>query len=198
MLLLVQTAPDEWSPGIGDPTVIGWVTVVAYVVAFLMCVRAWRTAAAINEKNRLTIAWGVLTALMLFLGINKQLDLQSLLTVVARRAALRGGWYPRRRPVQLGFIGAMLVAGAGALTVGGWLMRRHLREFWLAGIGAVFIVVFVLVRASSFHHVDTFLRSGPPNLHFNAILELGGIGCIGYAAYQYASRASRPERRRLP
>ena len=46
-------------------------------------------------------------------------------------------------------------------------MRRHLREFALAGFGVVFIVAFVLVRASSFHKVDFLLTNGPGGVRKN-------------------------------
>ena len=31
---------DRWRPGIGDPTVLGWATVVAYALSFVLCVVA--------------------------------------------------------------------------------------------------------------------------------------------------------------
>src|SRR5882672_1117833 len=34
----------DWSPGIGDPTVMGWLTVAAYFAASWLCVRAFRRA----------------------------------------------------------------------------------------------------------------------------------------------------------
>jgi hypothetical protein len=40
--LLVTGADGRWHPGIGDPSVVGWVTVVAYVVAAALALRALR------------------------------------------------------------------------------------------------------------------------------------------------------------
>ena len=37
----------SWSPGIGDPNVMGWITVVAYLWASYLCFavhRAWRSS----------------------------------------------------------------------------------------------------------------------------------------------------------
>jgi hypothetical protein len=188
-LLLVQTASDQWEPGIGDPTFMGWLTVFAYFGASFLCLRATRVARGIGAERRLVLAWGLLTAGMIFLGFNKQLDLQSLVTVIGRRMAFRGGWYARRHIYQRWFIEGLLAAGLLALAIGGFVMRRHLREFWLAGCGAVFIVVFVMVRASSFHHVDLFLRDGPGGVRMNWILELSGIACIAIAARRYTRAA---------
>jgi hypothetical protein len=182
---LVQVDPQTWEPGIGDPTVLGWLTVVAYFYAAWLCLQAYRSARSLRAPGRLTAAWSLLTLLMIALGFNKQLDLQTLLTVVARRWALRGGWYERRRTVQVEFIETLAVCGVAALTAGAWLMRRHLREIGLAGFGAIFIVVFVLVRAASFHHVDSFLHAGPGGLRMNWILELGGIALIGVGALRF-------------
>jgi hypothetical protein len=43
--LFAFTEDDHWEPGIGDPTFVGWVTVVAYVIAAYLCWRAARGTA---------------------------------------------------------------------------------------------------------------------------------------------------------
>src|SRR3954468_15751872 len=78
----------QWRPGIGDPTLLGWTTVVAYFAAALAC---GRTAAA--KGGRPTPFWSLLSLLLVFLGFNKQLDLQSVLTEIGRRLAREQGWY---------------------------------------------------------------------------------------------------------
>ena len=68
-----------WEPGIGDPTVYGWVTVAAYALGALFCWQASRSGAPREQRF-----WLVLTAIMAFLCVNKQLDL--VLTREAERA----------------------------------------------------------------------------------------------------------------
>jgi hypothetical protein len=52
-----------------------------------------------------------------------------------------------------------------------------------AGVGLAFLLAFVLMRASSFHHVDVFLASAAMGLHWNWILELSGIGAVTAGAW---------------
>ncbi|MFU8883765.1 MAG: hypothetical protein ACNA7Q_15490, partial [Rhodobacterales bacterium] len=95
----------EWSAGIGDPHVMGWVTVVAYAT----CAMA---AAILTIRNpfhgpnawRERVFWGGLAGVMAFLAVNKQLDLQTLMTVIGRCHAQIEGWYDDRAGVQRGFI----------------------------------------------------------------------------------------------
>lgn len=190
LVVLTQTADGGWRPGIGDPTFIGWFTVFAYLAAAVACFRAWQRVARASTRSRtLSHVWLLFAVLMLALGINKQLDLQSLFTVVGRQLALDHGWYEQRRAVQALFIRAVAVAGLLTLFAGAWLVRRHLADVWLAGLGAVFIVVFVVVRASSFHHVDTLLSGTLGGARVNWILELGGIALVFAGARRYARRS---------
>jgi len=123
-MLAVQTQQGEWAPGIADPTPLGWIPVGAYCVAAWLCARA--ALRSRGGDRRLTIAWRCFAGLMIALGINKQLDLQTLLTIVGRRWAMHGGWYERRRRVQLRFIEGMVLSGLLTLAAGAWLMQRHL------------------------------------------------------------------------
>ena len=118
--------------------------------------------------------------------------LQSLITVVGRRLAHEQGWYERRHVFQVWFIEG-LTAFAGIATVStGWLMRKHLRRFWLALVGAGFIALFVVVRATSFHSVDLFLGSHWLGIKMNWVLELSGIACIALCAMR--SRGGSPRK----
>jgi hypothetical protein len=174
---------DRWSPGIGDPSLIGWLTVVAYFACGWMCFRARRSAA--SEPRRVQLAWLILAVGTALLGLNKQLDLQSLLTQFAKDMAKEGDWYEDRRVVQVWFIRGILLGGGAALLTGAWAMRDHAKAFLLPGIGAVFIVAFVMIRAASFHEVDHFLRSGPGGIRMNWVLELGGIWLMAWGARRF-------------
>src|SRR2546423_5657387 len=94
------TDGDRWRPGIGDPTFIGWVTVVAYFVAAYFC---WRASRNGLHGRKVRWFWTGLTALLVFLGFNKQLDLQTALTFIGKDFAKATGWYENRRVVQVFF-----------------------------------------------------------------------------------------------
>ena len=87
---------DRWSPQIGDPTVAGWGTVVAYAVCAVLGFMALTRA----QDKRERIFWGLVTLAMLSLGVNKQLDLQSMLTAAGRCLSQLQGWYEERRVFQ--------------------------------------------------------------------------------------------------
>ncbi|HSV69784.1 MAG TPA: hypothetical protein VLI72_06695, partial [Methylibium sp.] len=186
----------RWQLGIGDPTVVGWLTVAAYAGAAWMCWRARRTPAATPASA--ARFWVLVAAVMLLLAFNKQLDLQGALTQFARDLALAEGWYRERRAVQLAFIGWVVLAG---LMAGGYLVQLARppspgRGIALAGIALV--IVFVLVRAASFHHVDLVLTETALGLRWNWILELSGIACVAAGALRESRRpaAAAPTRPR--
>jgi hypothetical protein len=186
--LLAFTDGDAWRPGIGDPTVMGWVTVVAYFAVAVLCLRRVRQA-GVHKKVSEMIFWSGLTVLLVVLGVNKQLDLQTWLTITGRHIAIAQGWYEQRRVVQLFFILLVgLTAFAGFVAMSR-LVRRN-RELRLPRLGLVLLLTFVIVRAASFHHIDSLI-----NLHFggvrmNWVLELGAIIVIGLGAGRKMSRHS--------
>jgi hypothetical protein len=173
----------KWRPEIGDPTFMGWFTVVAYGVAAVLAWRAWSA-----RRERIWLGTAVLMAL---LCVNKQFDLQSLFTDIGREIARHGGWYEDRRRVQKGFVLAVL-AGAGVFGCWFvWRFREFLAHHKLLVAGMFLLLTFIVVRAISFHHVDVFLKSGIAGLRMNWLLELGGISLVGGAAFLEGSSKAR-------
>ena len=120
--------------------------------------------------------WLLITITMLLLGVNKQLDLQALLIQVVRDQRTNG-WYDDRRRYQVDFI--VVMSGAAALFAIGLSLRlrRVLPRVIVAVAGLGMLVLFVLVRASSFHYVDRALSLGA-TITVNSIVECSGIGLI--------------------
>jgi hypothetical protein len=196
-IMLAEVVEGRWRPGIGDPTVIGWVTVAAYLVAALGSFRAaWREPRTDDKRpNRPATFWLVLCGLMVALGINKQLDLQTLVTQIGRDVIRSWGLYQQRRELQAGFILAVALLCAAAVAAFFWSARRTLRHRWLALVGTVFILGFVVVRAASFHHIDAFLAARIGGMKWNWVLELGGITAVAVAAFRVGpSQAPHPRR----
>lgn len=168
----------QWTPQIGDPSFLGWLTVACYFAAGFLCMRAANRDA--SAKN----PWRMLGLALFCLGINKQIDLQTLLTEIGRDFARTGHWYDQRREFQRIFVtvvGSVSVAGAVAAIL---LFKNRSRAFRTALIGFVSLAGFVCIRAASFHHVDSFLKQSLLGARFNWIFELGGIAVIGFAAAQ--------------
>jgi hypothetical protein len=178
---------NHWTPEIGDPTFLGWFTVVAYFGAAYLTGCAARRVQSPGPRARLQLVWFGLTWTLILLGLNKQLDLQSLLTITGKNMAMEQGWYAERQDVQFWFIATIVassVLGGAALA---WWLRRELRAVRLAALGAVFIVAFALMRAASFQHVDLLLSKASGGLRMNWLLELSGIGCIALSARLFKS-----------
>lgn len=193
----MATGVDErWQAGIGDPTLVGWVTVVAYFAAALLSARCARRAAVPLEFR----FWLVLALSLVLLGINKQLDIQSLFTQTARDLAFAQGWYEKRRLYQAAFIGFLIAAGVASSALLIWVARRLSFSTQLAAAGLIFLAVFIVIRGASFHHVDELLGSTVEGVRFNWIFELGPLLVISLAAYRWRRTADaareRPRRRR--
>ncbi len=177
---------ERWTPGIGDPSFMGWLTVFAYFGAALVCMRASR----VQRDDQ--VIWRLLGFALVLLGINKQLDLQSWVTQTGRDLARAQDWYSMRRMLQQGFVLFVGVASAAAAAVAFWLTRRRRGVVHIALAGFALLLAFILIRASSFHHIDFFISTRFLGARFNWIMELGGIAIIAMAA----SRARRRRRTR--
>ncbi len=183
-LLAATDTQGDWHFGIGDPTPMGWFIAFAYMAATAACAVVWvaeRKSYGLGQPAS-PLFWLVLTALLLFLGINKQLDLQTLLNDVGRRMAKSQGWYGRRRVYQAAFIVTVAMIGLIAVIGFSWLARKQWKRNFVALLGTGFLYVFVLIRASSFHHVDVMLRWDFQGWTWNWVLELGGIVVVSLGA----------------
>src|SRR4051812_25489984 len=145
----VVSGPDgRWHPGIGDPTVGGWFTVVAYVGAALLAYRALRaeqrrTESRTSHGGSLTWFWFLTLTTMVLLGINKQLDLQSWFTEVGRDLAVEQGWYERRRGVQALFVAGIGISGFSTMIALLVTLRGQIWRVLGAFLGLCFLVVFI-------------------------------------------------------
>jgi len=168
-----------WSLGFNDPTVLGWITTAGYLLATALSLRAMR----IGKQKGASYArfWLILAAVLLLLGLNKQIDLQTLLQRTGSRIALESGWYEQRNLVRYGFVA---VVAMGFLAGGFWLFAtKHISLplnplLWLS---IVLILVFVFIRASALDGVFRVIgirlgRDTPAHL-----LEFIGVLCLNGA-----------------
>jgi len=172
----------RWVPSIGDPTIIGWVTVAVYFIVAIICLKATFTSS--SEKS-IKNFWLFLTFFLIALGINKQLDLQSLLTQIGKGIAIEQGLYKDRHIVQAGFIILIGLLGVTALTFLIKTYRNTNFSIKTALTGCVILFSFILIRASSFHHMDIFINMKLVGVKMNWLLELGGLAIIGVGGFRY-------------
>ena len=172
-------ASFNWTPRIGDPTFVGWLTVALYFATSISCWilarKLGHDATSYSNERR---AWLSIAILFLALGINKQLDLQTALTEAGRVIANLQGWYDLRRSVQLDFIVLVaIICVTAAITLLIW-MRRAPIPTWFALMGTMTVLGFVLIRAASFHHIDRFIGTGVLGLRWNWVIEISGISLV--------------------
>ena len=179
---LQSCALTRWSPGIGDPTAMGWVTVLVYLTAAIISATvALRAPFPQPTCRRERVFWLLLGFVLLALAINKQLDLQSYLTALGRCLAQHQGWYDRRRFVQETVILGLLLVMA-LLAVALWrLMRGTLARSGAALAGLVLVLGFVAIRAVGFHHLDALIKLDVMHLRLNWLFELTGPVLISLA-----------------
>lgn len=170
---------------------MGWLIMAAHAGAAIACWRAARRADAPEGRAAgMRRPWVLMSVLMALLCLNKELDLQSLLTDIGRVTARNQGWYRERREFQMAVIlGALGVS----LAVAVFSLLRF-RHFWMKNAllltGLVLLSTFIAVRAISFHHVDTLLKTRFIGDKMNWFLELSGIAFIWLAAVR--ARRDRP------
>ena len=191
-----------WRPRIGDASFMGWLTVAAYGLTAILCLvaafkqnaeaggsKASGIAGAEDKRARLQHRlWLGIAVLMALLCLNKQLDLQSLLTNIGRIVAKQGGWYDERRTVQFWFVVAIALAGIAAIAFLLWKTRSIFRGRTLLLFGLSMLLLFVVMRAVSYHQVGVFLGKQILGLKLNWILELGSIALVAVSAVQAARR----------
>ena len=175
-----------------DPCVLPWFIVAGYFLAAFLSFRA--ASVAVGRERHL---WLGCVAALIFLGFNKQLDLQTDLTDLVRRIAHDEGWYMGyRRDVQGVFLAVLALASVLiSILLWRWL-RDAAASARVAAVGAVILLAFIFARAASFHHLDYWVTLPVAGMRAGWWLEVLGIGVIGGAAAIYRDRAGRGLRRR--
>ena len=165
----------RWSPGIGDPTVLGWATFLAYGIAALACIGAGR------RGDR--VFW-LLAALLLALMVNKQLDAHVGLTALGRCMAQSQGWFDYRRLVQ----GTVAIGMLALSLAAGVMVLRRLWPYRLALAGFACLLGLVALRVARVMHLDDAIGIDLRPAAGIAALELVGIGLVAIAALRHAGR----------
>lgn len=166
----------HWQPKIGDPSFVGWFTVGSYYLcaglslAYLLKNRQ-RTDATVRRFRLL------ITAVVLFLGISKHLNLPGAVTEIGRLAAHQMGGYDERRSVQVVMV--LFVAIGLLLLFRRWVTRKAFLVAWERGAPEMMCLFWLcslaMLRAISLHQVGALLSAEVFDVRINWIVELGGV-----------------------
>ncbi len=179
---------------VGDATTLGWsVTLLYALAAILAAVAALRTA----DTSWHTFGFWVVAALALFvLGLNKQLDLQTLMRASLRCVALNDGWYytEARPALKRAFVEAVaLVALLSGMALLRW-WRPSLPRIALALAGLAMVGGYVAGRTVLVAIADLDKLSAAQHQALAALEPLGLLLiCLGAARARTASGAATGE-----
>lgn len=174
----------DWKFPFAEADLSDWATVSAYSLSAIMCFQAARIA-GMRLEMRDCAFWRVTAIVLLLLALNELLDLQTLLTFLGRAHAKATGWYDERRFVQYVFVLTLAVAALCSATGLLWRTRHSDGTVRLAVVGLIFIGLFVLLRAASFHHVEAIFSRGGADYTWGKMQEFAGIFIIAAAAALY-------------
>jgi hypothetical protein len=158
-------------------TDLRWAVAAAYAAGAALAYLASRTS-PVRERR----FWLTAGALLLMMGVAKQLQLQDDITALARTVLRAAGWYDRHEEAQKLFAAILAIAllGVSAL-LGSWLRGSTPSVKTAAGV-LWLLVAFVLVRAASFHAMDEWVIRERLGLRLGWWIELAGIAAIGACA----------------
>ena len=155
----------------GDLTPLGLVTTALYILASVLCFARARSAQATREP-RLRAFFVAAMAMLLVLGINKQADLQLIVSDIGRNLLHSTGLYDQRSWFQLSLVAVLSLA----VLVGTMLLVRlagNSRAAWTTLVGVALVLAYALVRAISFDVGD--LRIYHEDVNVTWILEVSGL-----------------------
>jgi hypothetical protein len=123
----------RWRPTIGDPGFMGWSTVGSYFACAIVAL----IAVLINQTGgrRSCFFWSLISLLMILLGVNIQIDLQSLFIEVGGRIAKAlDQWRISQICLIVAFGTTVLVAFLSFMII----MQGMFRRFMFAFMGIFF------------------------------------------------------------
>jgi hypothetical protein len=171
----------EWVFRLGDGTFWGWLITALYgitIAGSLYYIHSMRRSTTPEKTIRICI-----TVVLVLLGVNKQLDLQTLIIVTGRMIAAGHGWMVYRRTIQEFFaIGILLCVGVAGLVVI-LRLRRCLLHVWLECTGITILLGFAIIRTASINHIGWVTVLEDTRLQHIHAFELAGLLCIMAALY---------------
>jgi hypothetical protein len=166
-------------------TALGWTTFALYMIAALL---SFRAAASVRSQSSAVRSqqsfetgrvWVWLGVILAALGLNKQLDLQTLLIGLGRQIAGAEDLSASHAGLHVLFFLAFALALA-ALFIAVRLrfsaaVGRFARRLPLTAVGCVLVCAYIVIRAASITRVDLMLGFDLERIPFLWLLEAGGL-----------------------
>lgn len=172
----------SWSPGIGDPSLMGWFTVFSYYFTASICFLKMFSK-RVRQRKQEGLFWGIICLNMVVLGMIKQFNLLTAITEIGRIIARSDGWIEQRFIFQ-----AWAIAIIGIIFL--ITMIRVLKIPFVANhsitiVGLFYLLIFVIFRGISLHQFDVVLNYEILGARINWTAELIGIYWICLSSFLY-------------
>ena len=180
-LALVQACLSEnFQFRLGDPSNLGLTLTALYVLASLaMLRRLWVGGFSLPREGLL---WGVCTALIVLLTLNKQLDLQQTVIWTGRCVARAEGWFDQRLVFQRAFgtvVLGLVAVGVLALI---WSCRRAILANRALMLGMGLMLAFIVLQIVRFEQMSWGPMQTFVALRLHRAVEGVALGILIWAA----------------
>jgi uncharacterized membrane protein YhaH (DUF805 family) len=170
---------EAWAPGFGDRDLYGYVMTVVHLVAAALAVTVAIRGPFLSRARRSERwLWAIGATVLVALAINKQLDLQSMAVNAARCVARAQGWYDTRRMFQEEVIFGLVIAAGILVPALLFALRRAIAGNLAFVVSLSALVVFVLLRAISFHHLDILFGRELLSFRLHRLIEMASLGAV--------------------
>jgi hypothetical protein len=169
-----------WVERIGDSYVLSWPNTILYGCAFIAALWKWRDLKNARFPFGEQCFWLYLAFVLFVLGVNKQLNFQTLFLEVGKHIAEYGGWFEVRRSVQAYFVYSVAGIACVSVLLAVASMRAEWRRNVPALMGLAILCAYAVIRAASINHIaflpDSFGEDG--GIRTTDIIEFAGTACI--------------------
>lgn len=143
---VAATVSGQWLPGIVEPSILGLVAILLYILVAIRCVYKAYASKTFGGNDQL---WFYLAAFLLLLAINKQFDLQGWFAQTIKQQLIMYGLYDDRDTI-LGIFVAVAILSAIIVLFN---IRVYLANIWrnykLACIGITLLCLVVSLNLIS-------------------------------------------------
>jgi len=177
---------NKWHLQANDNSPGGWLATAIYAALILLSWReVLRRKPAEKARGRALQQsfWIWLSLGVTAVGINKQLDLQTLMIDLGRRAARAEGLMQYRRVLQAGFAIAAAIAAIAMVGALWKLAKRASPSESLVIVGVCALIGFVVVRIATFNHIE-LLNEGMEKHRPMLALELAASTFLCFAIWR--------------
>ena len=166
----------RWQPRLADPDLRRWALTLSYLVAAVMVASVARRAGPdAGDRRRLLVGAALL---LLLLGLNKQLDLQTFVRAIGHCESRRAGWYAARSSVRQPVAMVLIAVGGLAVLLVAIRHRRAVPGLADLLLGLGLLLGYLAVRIAIWNRLSQLVHTTPMAATLLRMAEPAGLGLI--------------------